>query len=64
MKNCYFLITLIFTACALAAPSYITPLAEGWEVKSIMTVGESAVNDYRMVGVPDDLGAYLNQNDS
>ncbi|MDO9635452.1 MAG: hypothetical protein Q7I95_00700, partial [Thiobacillus sp.] len=33
---------------------YIVPTAAGWEVTSLITVGDSARNvDYRMVGIPD-----------
>lgn len=42
---------------------YITPTAAGWSVTSILTVGDSVNNKpdatpYRMVGIPDGLGAY------
>jgi hypothetical protein len=37
---------------------YIVPTADGWEVVSLITVGDSAKNvDYRMVGIPDGMGA-------
>ena len=37
---------------------YIVPTAAGWEVISLVTVGDSAKNvDYRMVGIPDGMGA-------
>ncbi|WP_018078209.1 alkaline phosphatase PhoX [Thiobacillus denitrificans] len=37
---------------------YIVPTAPGWEVVSLLTVGDSAKNvDYRMVGIPDGMGA-------
>jgi hypothetical protein len=37
---------------------YIVPTAAGWEVVSLITVGDSAKNvDYRMVGIPDGMGA-------
>ena len=37
---------------------YIVPTADGWEVTSLITVGDSAKNvDYRMVGIPDGMGA-------
>jgi len=39
---------------------YIVPTAPGWEVVSLITVGDSAKNvDYRMVGIPDGMGALL-----
>ncbi|MDO9466591.1 MAG: DUF839 domain-containing protein [Thiobacillus sp.] len=37
---------------------YIVPTAAGWEVTSLITVGDSARNvDYRLVGIPDGMGA-------
>lgn len=37
---------------------YIVPTAPGWEVVSLITVGDFAKNvDYRMVGIPDGMGA-------
>jgi len=37
---------------------YVVPTAPGWEVVSLLTVGDSAKNvDYRMVGIPDGMGA-------
>jgi hypothetical protein len=37
---------------------YITPTADGWDVTSLITVGDSAKEaPYRMVGIPDGLGA-------
>jgi hypothetical protein len=37
---------------------YIVPTADGWEVTSLITVGDSAKNvDYRLVGIPDGMGA-------
>ena len=41
---------------------YVTPTAAGWDVTSIITVGDAAANGYRMVGIPDGLGAYDNGN--
>ena len=42
-----------------AAPAYLTPTAPGVEVTPLLTTGDS-VGGYRMVGVPDGLGAYDN----
>jgi hypothetical protein len=40
-----------------AAP-YVVPTAQGWSVTSLITVGDGAAqNGYRMVGLPDGLGA-------
>ena len=41
---------------------YVTPTAGGWGVTSIISVGDAADNRYRMVGIPDGLGAYDNGN--
>jgi hypothetical protein len=57
----YLAVLLIFVALpALAGNAYVQPVAAGWEVRPIITVGESAKNGYRMVGVPDGLGAFDN----
>jgi hypothetical protein len=49
---------LAATQLAVGDSAYIKPLAEGWEVKPLLEVGQAAANGYRMVGVPDGLGAY------
>ncbi|MBC7390683.1 MAG: metallophosphoesterase, partial [Opitutaceae bacterium] len=41
--------------------AYVTPVANGVLTKPILTVGD-AVNNYKMVGIPDGLGAYDNGN--
>jgi hypothetical protein len=39
-------------------PPYIVPTAPGWQVVSLITVGDSAKHvDYRLVGIPDGMGA-------
>lgn len=43
---------------------YITSTSKGWEVTSIMTVGDQAANGFKMVGIPDGLGAYDNDDDT
>lgn len=43
-----------------SATPYVTTTAPGWSVTSILSVGDSALNGYRMVGIPDGLGAYSN----
>ncbi|MGI8426210.1 MAG: hypothetical protein ACR2M4_06360 [Actinomycetota bacterium] len=54
-------------ASVSAAPAYLVPVAPGWRTRALITVGES-VNDkpdgspYRMVGIPDGLGAYDNHD--
>ena len=45
-----------------SATPYVTPTAAGWDVTSIITVGDAAANGYKMVGIPDGLGAYDNGN--
>jgi uncharacterized protein DUF839 len=43
---------------------YLVPVADGVEVVSILTVGNTPTNDpnYRMAGLPDGLGAFANRN--
>ena len=43
-----------------SATPYVTPTAAGISVTSILTVGDAAANGYKMVGIPDGLGAYDN----
>lgn len=61
-------ITLALTALAAQAQTftgpqssqtpYVVPTAPGWEVTSLLTVGDSAKEvPYRMVGIPDGMGA-------
>ena len=57
-------VVLLYASKSVAAPAYITPLAQGWQVQPIITVGETATNGYAMVGVPDGLGAYANTDGS
>ncbi|MFN8438520.1 MAG: esterase-like activity of phytase family protein [Cytophagales bacterium] len=45
-----------------ASTPYVSPVASGVEAKAILTVGEEAPNGYKMVGLPDGLGAYDNGN--
>ncbi len=42
-------------------PTYIVPVAAGVETVAILTVGDT-VNGYKMVGIPDGMGAYDNGN--
>jgi autotransporter-associated beta strand protein len=66
-----FLIAAAATASAFAqqytGPSssqspYATVTAPGWTATSILTTGDSALNGYRMGGVPDGLGVFDNGN--
>src|SRR5215510_14657518 len=41
-------------------PAYVLPSAPGVEIAPILTVGDAAENGYRMVGIPDGLGALGN----
>jgi secreted PhoX family phosphatase len=63
------MLALMVTATAIAAPGgtstgpntktdpYVLPVADGVNVKSLLTVGEGAAsNGYEMVGIPDGLG--------
>lgn len=42
--------------------SYVVPSAPGVQCKAIITTGDAALNGYRMVGIPDGLGAFRTQN--
>jgi Alkaline phosphatase PhoX len=42
-----------------STPPYVVPVAPGVRTSSLLTVGDS-VEGYRMVGIPDGLGAYRN----
>jgi len=57
-------LAFLYANNSIAAPNYIVPLTADWQVKPIITVGESAANGYAMVGVPDGLGAYANADGS
>lgn len=48
------------TGPSSSAAPYLVPMQAGAQVKSILTVGDSADNNYRMVGIPDGLGAFDN----
>ena len=69
-KKSVLMLALAFSASAAYAetgPSssqtpYNTVTAPGWEIKSLLTVGDAAGNGYKMVGIPDGLGAYSNGN--
>lgn len=55
------------TGPSSSASPYVLPTAAGWSVTSLLTVGDSVNNKpdgsaYRMVGIPDGLGAYDNKN--
>src|SRR5262245_21050394 len=48
----------------ITGPAYVLPSTGGVRVVPILTVGDHADNDYRMVGVPDGLGAIKNADDT
>jgi hypothetical protein len=50
------------TAPSSAAAPYLVPTAHGVKLESILTVGDTARNGYRMVGKPDGLGAFDNDD--
>ncbi len=52
-----------YTGPSSSASSYITPTASNWYATSLLTVGDS-ISGYRMVGIPDGLGAYDNNDGS
>jgi len=62
LKGLFF--TLLYAQASMAAPAYLTSLDGSWQVQPILTVGEAASNGYAMVGVPDGLGAYANDDGS
>lgn len=41
---------------------YVVPAKSGVTTKAILTVGDTASNGYKMVGIPDGMGAYDNNN--
>jgi hypothetical protein len=45
-----------------SATPYVTPSVPSVSVTSILTVGDAAANGYQMVGIPDGLGAYDNND--
>lgn len=63
-KRLVFLLALFLCANATATDlqdAWLKPVAEGWAIKPLLNVGESVgKNAYRMVGVPDGLGAMDN----
>lgn len=48
------------TGPSSSASPYVVPTVAGIDVTSIITVGDTAANGYKMVGIPDGLGAYDN----
>lgn len=49
----------LITGPSSSQTPYLTPTAPGWSSTSILTVGD-AIGAYKMVGIPDGLGAYSN----
>lgn len=50
------------TGPSTSTTPYLTPAAPGVTFTSILTVGETVPNGYRMVGIPDGLGAFDNND--
>lgn len=68
-----FLLAAAFSATAFALPTtstgpsssqtpYVTVTAPNWSALSVLTTGDAALNGYRMVGVPDGMGAFDNND--
>jgi autotransporter-associated beta strand protein len=68
-----FLLAAAFSATAFALPTtstgpsssqtpYVNVTAPNWSALSVLTAGDSALNGYRMVGVPDGMGAFDNND--
>ena len=56
--------TAQYVAPASSQTPYIVPTAPGWQVTSLISVGDAALeNGYRMVGIPDGLGALAGKFD-
>jgi hypothetical protein len=54
-----------FTGPSTKVPSYLIPSATGVDLTSLLTVGDKAAgNGYKMVGIPDGLGAYKQGNNT
>ena len=49
----------MFTGISSSESPYLTPTAPGWTSTSVLTVGD-AIGGYKMVGIPDGLGAFDN----
>ena len=49
----------VATGPSTASEPYVAPSIAGVKAVSILTVGEAAANGYRMVGIPDGLGAFV-----
>ena len=50
------------TGPSSSASPYLVPTLAGVTTESIITVGDTASNGYRMVGIPDGLGAFANDD--
>ncbi|MGQ0442422.1 MAG: alkaline phosphatase PhoX, partial [Methylophilaceae bacterium] len=64
MKILIFLWGLMVPINGHAAATYIQSLNKDWQVIPILSVGETANNGYRMVGIPDGMGAYAEDETS
>lgn len=52
--------SIVTTGPSSTQSPYLLPIAPGVTNTSLLTVGDAAANGYRMVGIPDGLGAYDN----
>jgi len=52
---------ILFTSNIWAADNYLSTTQAGWKITPLLNVGD-AVGKYRMVGAPDGLGAYQNED--
>jgi hypothetical protein len=60
MKPLLLIAGLAMAQMAMGDSAYVKSMAAGWEVRPLLEVGQAAANGYRMVGVPDGLGAFDN----
>jgi hypothetical protein len=58
------LVLLCHILPAAAGTAWLRPLIPGWEVRPLLTAGETAADGYRMAGIPDGLGAFDNGDGS
>jgi hypothetical protein len=52
---------ILFSSNSWAAEAYLSPIQSGWKITPLLNVGDP-VGKYRMVGIPDGLGAYKNDD--
>jgi hypothetical protein len=63
IKSWIYVVGLLTTpTAALAGDDYLRAVDAAWQVKPLLSVGERAENGYAMVGIPDGLGAFRNDD--